>query len=88
VSAVTIDTPGIERQGYCCLCGVNGIIEMHHVIRRAQGGHHGPQIPLCRECHQAHHDGRHTLEFEYVDGAWYGGERHKRLVIADPEEAA
>ena len=86
-----IDAPGIPRGPFCCLCGATGIIEMHHVLRRSQGGTTGPQVPLCRECHQAHHDGRHTLAFEYVDGRWYGGHvggHHRELVVADPEEAA
>jgi hypothetical protein len=89
---VTIDTPGIARQPFCCLpwCGKAGVVEQHHVIPRSRGGHHGPQVPLCRACHTRHHSVT-ALQFEYVDGTWYAGERgqHMRaLVIADPQEAA
>jgi len=47
---------------------------MHHVVARSRGGHDGPQVPLCRECHTSHHSVS-ALQFAYVDGTWYAGER-------------
>ncbi len=38
-------------------------LELHHLVRRADGGSHDPSnlVLLCSSCHIAHHDGRLTI---------------------------
>lgn len=38
-------------------------LEIHHIVRRADGGSHDPSnlTVRCSACHQAHHDGRVTI---------------------------
>ena len=63
------DAPSIPRQPHCSLpwCGRTGKIDMHHVIPRSQGGHDGPQLPICHECHMQHHsDSGFRLAFIYT----------------------
>jgi hypothetical protein len=52
----------------CGRCRVPGCrsargLEIHHIVRRAEGGAHEPSnlILVCSSCHQAHHDGRITI---------------------------
>jgi hypothetical protein len=79
VSGVTLETPGIPRQSYCCYCGKGGVVEMHHVIPRSQGGHAGPQVPLCQSCHTRHHSVS-ALQFDHVAGVWYAGPRGGHMI--------
>lgn len=59
------------RDGYKCrVCGKSrhedGVkLEVHHIIRRADGGTDVPEnvVTLCEECHQAHHRGEKKLRF-------------------------
>ena len=59
------------RDGYKCrACGKSkhedGVkLEVHHVIRRADGGTDVPEnvVTLCEECHKAHHTGERKLKF-------------------------
>lgn len=47
-----------QRDGYvCALCGNHGPLQIHHVIRRGQGGSDSPRnlITLCDKCHAAAH---------------------------------
>lgn len=41
-------------------CWIDGLLEgsmhHHHVIPRAFGGEHGPQVKICSACHDAIHD--------------------------------
>lgn len=48
-------TPAMKRirdEG-CCACGQPGRVEIHHVLRRSQGGsnHQSNLLPLCAGCH-------------------------------------
>lgn len=54
----------------CRACGKSkhkdGVrLEVHHVIRRADGGTDTPEnvVTLCEECHKAHHRGERKLKF-------------------------
>ena len=59
------------RDGYRCrACGKSkfkdGVrLEVHHIIRRADGGADTPDnvVTLCEECHKAHHQGERKLKF-------------------------
>ena len=59
------------RDGYRCrACGKSkhkdGVkLEVHHIIRRADGGTDTPDnvVTLCEECHKAHHRGERKLKF-------------------------
>lgn len=59
------------RDGYRCrACGKSkhkdGVkLEVHHIIRRADGGTDVPEnvVTLCEECHKAHHQGERKLKF-------------------------
>jgi hypothetical protein len=51
---------------YCLYCGASPV-EWHHVILRSQGGEDGPQIPLCRQCHDRRHDERLRIEMDGAD---------------------
>ena len=59
------------RDGYKCrACGKSkhkdGVrLEVHHIIRRADGGTDVPEnvVTLCEECHEAHHKGEKKLKF-------------------------
>ena len=55
------------KQGPCRICrrvesngSVHSKIQLHHLIRRSQGGDDVPEniVPLCGECHRRLHDGR------------------------------
>jgi hypothetical protein len=35
----------------CILCGQRDGVQEHHRRLRSQGGHRGPTIPLCLQCH-------------------------------------
>lgn len=64
----------MKRQPFCALpwCGKTGKIDMHHIKRRSQGGgdEDSNLVPLCHECHMAHHDGRTPLEFRSGTARW------------------
>lgn len=57
--------------GECRVCGksprtdANVRLEVHHIVRRADGGTDTPEnvVTLCRECHMAHHRGERKLKF-------------------------
>jgi len=58
------------KQGPCRICrrvesngSVHSTIELHHLIRRSQGGDDVPDniVPLCGACHRKLHDGRPGL---------------------------
>ena len=57
--------------GKCRVCGksprtdANVRLEVHHIIRRADGGTDVPEnvVTLCEECHKAHHTGERKLKF-------------------------
>lgn len=59
------------RDGYKCrACGKSkhkdGVrLEVHHIIRRADGGTDVPEnvVTLCEDCHKAHHRGDRKLKF-------------------------
>ena len=84
----------MERQDFCSLpwCGRTGKIDMHHIIRRSQGGSDDPEnlVPLCHACHMGHHDGS-GRQLKFWHDPWQGlsvwdsvvGEWH-RVVVADP----
>lgn len=58
------------RDGYKCrACGKSkhkdGVkLEVHHIIRRADGGTDVPEnvVTLCEDCHKAHHKGERKLK--------------------------
>ena len=61
------------RDGYKCrVCGAssrkdpNVKLEVHHIIRRADGGTDVPEnvVTLCHECHEAHHKGESKLKLK------------------------
>ena len=64
----------MERQPYCSLpwCGKTGVIDLHHVKPRSQGGTDDDEnlVALCHECHMKHHGEKH-IEFRYTDGHWF-----------------
>ena len=39
----------------CYLCGSTLMIEWHHTVPRALGGHDSRLVPLCKECHALVH---------------------------------
>jgi len=58
------------KQGPCRICrrvesngSVHSTIELHHLVRRSQGGDDVPDniVPLCGACHRKLHDGRPGL---------------------------
>lgn len=59
------------RDGYKCrACGKSkhkdGVkLEVHHIIRKADGGTDVPEnvVTLCEDCHKAHHRGERKLRF-------------------------
>ena len=59
------------RDGYKCrACGrskhKDGVkLEVHHIIRKADGGTDVPEnvVTLCEDCHKAHHRGMRKLKF-------------------------
>ena len=59
------------RDGYKCrACGKSkrkdGVrLEVHHIIRKADGGTDVPEnvVTLCEDCHKAHHRGEKKLKF-------------------------
>ena len=70
-----MSAPTIPKQNWCCLpwCGSTSRIHMHHVVRRSRtnrGKERGPTVPLCAECHDAHHTGRRPLTFVYFTEWW------------------
>lgn len=61
---------GWPAQRSCCICGhTDEPIEMHHVIRRSDGGERGPQLPLCKTCH-GHAKGDNYTLYPSCD-KWY-----------------
>ena len=61
------------RDGYKCrVCGKSSKkdtsvrLEVHHVLRRADGGSDTPDnvVTLCHECHEAHHQKKKVLKFK------------------------
>ena len=40
---------------WCGICGSTRHIEHHHIVPRSRGGHDGPTVTLCRDCHARHH---------------------------------
>ena len=60
------------RDGYKCrACGKSkhkdGVkLEVHHIIRRADGGTDVPEnvVTLCHDCHEAHHKGEKKLKLK------------------------
>ena len=58
------------RDGYKCrVCGKGkkdgARLEVHHIIRRADGGTDVPEnvVTFCHECHESHHNGERKLRF-------------------------
>lgn len=56
----------VRERGFCENCGTTGGgFEVHHKLRRGQGG--GDELDnlacLCQDCHRAFHDGRIKLRF-------------------------
>ena len=59
------------RDGYKCrVCGKSKHkdrvkLEVHHIIRKADGGTDVPEnvVTLCEDCHKAHHRGERKLKF-------------------------
>ena len=59
------------RDGYKCrACGKSkhkdgAKLEVHHIIRKADGGTDVPEnvVTLCEDCHKAHHRGERKLKF-------------------------
>jgi 5-methylcytosine-specific restriction endonuclease McrA len=61
-----INQNDIRSRGFCENCGTTrGCFEVHHKLRRSQGG--GDETEnlscLCSDCHRAFHDGRLKLHF-------------------------
>jgi hypothetical protein len=61
------------RDGHKCrICGAssrkdpNVRLEVHHIIRRADGGTDVPEnvVTLCHDCHEAHHKGEKRLKLK------------------------
>lgn len=47
-----------RRDGFrCALCDSTKYIQIHHIIKRSQGGGNGPQnlVTLCSDCHALAH---------------------------------
>jgi 5-methylcytosine-specific restriction endonuclease McrA len=40
---------------FCMACGRRGPLDLHHVVKRSQGGQDTVEniVPLCRRCHDA-----------------------------------
>ena len=59
-----------ERDSYSCIFCENQAHDIHHVVRRSQGGHTHPHnlVSLCRVCHCRLHDGQtiHTTAYGAV----------------------
>ena len=61
-----------HRDGYKCrVCGKSkhkdgARLEVHHIIRKADGGTDVPEnvVTLCEECHKAHHRGERKLKLK------------------------
>jgi hypothetical protein len=66
--AELMEGPSLLTEPYCASCGISGHTERHHVVPRSQGGHDGPLLTLCRECHGSAH--ARTLHFRWCDGEW------------------
>ena len=45
----------INSEDKCWICGSDLSLEYHHIIPRAYGGEHGPQVGLCADHHSAIH---------------------------------
>ena len=58
--------------GWCICCG-RPYPTRHHVVKRSQGGHDGPQVDLCGHgTTGCHGDAEHQrLHFRYSDGWMY-----------------
>lgn len=68
--------------GKCRVCGKTPRtdktvrLEVHHIVRRADGGTDTPEnvVTLCRECHEAHHRGERKLKLKRPP--MHNGEAH------------
>lgn len=60
--------PALKREDYkwCPICGKSIYLQEHHVIFRSQGGHDGPKVYICFECHERRH--REEILIEIEDG--------------------
>ena len=62
-----------RRDGYqCALCSAVEGLQIHHVVKRSQGGSDFPDnlITLCWRCHAAAHGSRFKDYPKYVNAAW------------------
>lgn len=66
----------INDTGGCWICGNRDGAHYHHIIPRAYGGTHGPQVRLCAVCH----DGVHKVADQGLESA--------RTVLPDVSGAA
>lgn len=62
----------MERDGHrCSICGCPDNLEVHHIIRRADGGSNNPVNLklLCRKCHDDmhHNDSERCYSYIYMD---------------------
>jgi 5-methylcytosine-specific restriction endonuclease McrA len=58
-----------ERDDYRCMhCNNRNGIDPHHIVHRSRGGKDelANLVTVCRECHNAHHDG--FLKIELLGG--------------------
>lgn len=57
---------------FCAVCGSTKRIEIHHIVRRSQGGGDEASnlVPLCRDCHQLT-DGDFLRFSRQDDGLWW-----------------
>lgn len=62
-----------RRDGFrCALCDSPKGLQVHHAIRRSQGGSNQPQnlITLCWKCHAVAHGTRMPEYPEHIDAEW------------------
>ena len=64
------------RDGFRCWhCGDTGHLEVHHIIRRRDGGSDRPAnlITLCVKCHENHHNGKRPLNIPFPENRGFKG---------------
>lgn len=59
----------------CWSCGFHNHLEVHHIIRRHDGGSDRPAnlITLCKRCHTDHHNGKKPLDIPFPENKGFRG---------------
>ncbi len=64
------------RDGFKCWnCGSHEHLEVHHIVRRHDGGSDRPAnlITLCEKCHENHHNGKRPLNIPFSENRGFKG---------------